>query len=223
MTPKTHDLFPSIEVVFFDFNGVLADDGFGLGLTRVAQQHGLDPHAVAREAVNLFYADLGYLTGKNAEANYWRDLRQRTGIPENDATLKDAIASLCRVRPRMLELADMVRAQGKRAAILSDHTAWLDELDAAQDFFRHFDRVFNSWHEGFHKQEPEAFANALAKMAVAPQAALFIDDMAANVALARSLGMHAIHYVDHAAFEAVFFQYLGAAERHPQADSPLLP
>ncbi|MGE4298973.1 MAG: HAD family hydrolase [Desulfovibrionaceae bacterium] len=215
MTAATHDAPHPIEVVFFDFNGVLAEDGFGRGLAAVADRHGLDPHMVVREAVALFYADHGYLTGKNTEANYWRALRERTGIADTDTALKAAIAPFCRVRPRMLELADTVRAQGMRAAILSDHTTWLDELDAEQDFFRHFDRVFNSWHEGFHKQEPACFRNALAKMAVAPGAALFIDDMPANVALARSLGMHAIHYVDHAAFETAFARYLPPAPRLP--------
>ncbi|MBW1855013.1 MAG: hypothetical protein JRJ00_10100 [Deltaproteobacteria bacterium] len=34
---------PSIEVIFFDFGGVLAEEGFRKGLTSIAHLNGLDP------------------------------------------------------------------------------------------------------------------------------------------------------------------------------------
>ena len=56
---------------------------------------------------------------------------------------------------------------------------------------QYFDFSFASYEIGYYKPDVEGFRCVLSKMGVAGTQVLFIDDMPANVASARSVGMHA--------------------------------
>ncbi len=195
-TAMTPDDRPShIRVVFLDFGGVLAREGFFNGLHELALHHGLDPDYFFRQAVELVYGS-GYLVGQADEADFWRLLREDSGVNWDDATLRELLLSRFELRPRMFEFVDRLRDAGVKTAILSDQTNWLDELEAELGFFKRFDRVFNSYHEGLHKRQPECFERAVAAMGVEPSQALFVDDAARNVALAQEVGLQAIHFTN---------------------------
>lgn len=49
---------------------------------------------------------------------------------------------------------------------------------------------------GVMKPDPRIFETALARAEASPAESVFVDDMAENVAAARSLGMHGIHFTD---------------------------
>lgn len=181
-----------IETVFFDFGGVLAEEGFHQGLRHIAQERGLDPDTFFETAVERIFAT-GYLVGAVDEAAWWEDLRQVTGIHGHDALLRNEILPRFTLRPRVLAAVEGLKLLGLRTAILSDQTNWLDELDAALDFFGRFHRVFNSYHVGLHKRDPECFLNALREMDTPAEKALFIDDAQRNVELAASLGLKVLH------------------------------
>jgi glucose-1-phosphatase len=57
-----------------------------------------------------------------------------------------------------------------------------------------FDAIIVSAEEGMMKPDPAIFEAALRALQVQPAAAVFIDDFAHNVAGARAVGMHAIHF-----------------------------
>ncbi len=57
-----------------------------------------------------------------------------------------------------------------------------------------FDHIVVSAEEGVMKPDPEIFHRALARLAVAPEAAVFIDDNRENFLAARRLGLSAIHF-----------------------------
>ena len=57
-----------------------------------------------------------------------------------------------------------------------------------------FDVVFCSGDEGVAKPDPTAYLTTLERLAVAPEAAVFIDDDIDNVEAARALGMVGIHF-----------------------------
>jgi epoxide hydrolase-like predicted phosphatase len=76
-------------------------------------------------------------------------------------------------------------------------------LPDARDMFKErlngelFDLLVFSGEEGVKKPNPEIFRRALARLGAQPAEALFVDDMGENVAAARALGMHAIHFTPH--------------------------
>lgn len=189
-----------IDWLLLDFGGVIADEGFALGLRAMARRAGRDEALLWRAGLEAVW-DSGYVTGRAPEAAFWALFKERTGLAGDESRWREDILERFRVRPRMIELAGRFRSGGRTAAILSDQTDWLDRLDARQGFYRHFDRVFNSYRHGMTKQEPGYFRLALDELGAVPGRTLFVDDNPGNVERARALGLGAILYEDQPGFE----------------------
>lgn len=189
-----------IDAVILDFGGVVAEEGFAQGIKAIARAHGRDEQAVWKAGLEAVW-ESGYVYGRGGEADFWRLFKERTGISGDEASWRSEVLSLFAVRPFMRELVERLRGMGVVTAILSDQTDWLAVLDERQEFFRHFDKVFNSYHHGMTKKEPEFFLLALRELGVEPGRAVFVDDNPGNVDRARELGMHAILYCDRDDFE----------------------
>ena len=174
--------------ILFDYGGVLAEEGFTLGLEVMARENRLDPADFFRTAAEAIYA-CGYVTGKATEQAYWELLRGQTGIRGEDRALTETILSRFILRPRMIDAVRALRKQGLNPVILSDQTDWLDRLNQRQPFFQEFSRVFNSFHLGKTKREPSLFTDVLATLKVEPGQALFVDDNPGHIARAAALGL----------------------------------
>jgi putative hydrolase of the HAD superfamily len=189
----------SIELVLFDFGGVLAEEGFRNGLAAIALRNGLNPEKFWEQAYALTFNG-GYVTGKIDEATFWQTLREQTGINGSDADLRAEILSRFEPRSWMIEVVKKLSETGIRCAILSDQTNWLDELNAKYDFFRWFDRVFNSFHMGKSKQDPTIFDDIAKELHVNLEQILFIDDNLENIERARKQGLQTIQFKDKGSF-----------------------
>jgi len=198
---------PEIRGVYFDWGGVLAEEGFREGLKAIGSRGGLEPEAFFQAAVDVIW-NTGYVTGGCAEATWWEAVRTATGIAGTDAALRHEILSRFIPRPWMFDLVERLRAAGLRLGILSDQTNWLDELDAELRVFRHFDVVLNSFHEGHTKSEAAFFDMAVERMGVPAGATLFVDDNQGNVDVGRSRGLNCILYTGRRAFEDAFAKFL---------------
>jgi 2-haloacid dehalogenase len=62
------------------------------------------------------------------------------------------------------------------------------------DFLSWFDDIVVSGFEGVIKPDPRIFRILLERQRIAPETAVFIDDVAANAAAASALGIHGIHF-----------------------------
>ncbi len=196
-----------IETVFFDFGGVIAEEGFLNVFMSVATAQGLDPRQVLQEAVNVAYND-GYLVHDIDEKTFWETVRQRTGLQGEDREMRNVMFDGFHIRPRMLAFVELLRKTGRKVCILSDQTNWLDELNERYGFFDKFDIVFNSWHERLHKRDPRCFENALQKAGAAATTSLFVDDATRNVEVARSLGIRSIHFDYPEQFETELYKII---------------
>jgi putative hydrolase of the HAD superfamily len=181
----------SIRAILFDFGGVLAEEGFREGLYAIAHEHGLDPMAFHEAAFESVYAS-GYVLGKGTEADFWRHLRQTTGLHGDEDNMRQAILSRFVLRPRMLALVRALREMGYITAILSDQSDWLDRLDLQLHFFPLFDKVYNSFHLGKGKRDPSTFDDVVLDLGLAPQETLLVDDDPRNVERAQSRGLQAL-------------------------------
>ena len=189
----------SIELILFDFGGVLAEEGFRNGLNAIALRNGLNPEEFWPQAYALTFNG-GYVTGKMDEATFWQTLREQTGIKGSDADLRAEILSRFQIRQWMIEVVKKLREACVRCAILSDQTNWLDELNEKYDFFQWFDQVFNSFHMGKSKQDPTIFDDIAEELHVNPEQILFIDDGSENIERARIKGLQTLLYKDQASF-----------------------
>jgi putative hydrolase of the HAD superfamily len=188
-----------IDVVLFDFGGVIAEEGWKEGLKVVAKANGLDESKFLEDAIDTIYAT-GYLLGKATEDRFWSSLREKTGIKENDALLREEIFSRFLLREWMIDLVKTLRAQKITVGILSDQTDMLDKLNQRYHFFKWFDHVFNSYHLGKGKRDSSLFDDVARTLRCSPDRILFIDDDPGHVDRAREKGWNAIWYVDRGSF-----------------------
>ncbi len=138
--------------------------------------------------------ELRALTGQEDLAPLVTEVLQRRGL---DLTFQQVLDHWCRIEldGRMLQLADRVRAAGVLVAMGTNQNPYrgqymLDNLPYAE----HFDALFHSWQMGLAKPDPAFFHHIVDALGVQPQEAVFVDDMAANAAAARTAGLHGIHW-----------------------------
>jgi putative hydrolase of the HAD superfamily len=185
----------SVDVILFDFGGVLAEEGFRDGLATIAGKNSLEKQSFVRTGSDLVYK-VGYLLGRASEKDYWMALRKETGINGDDQELRNIILSHFKLRTWMMELVEQLRELHIGLGILSDQTNWLDELNAKYGFFKRFDYVFNSYHLGKSKRDPTVFEDVVAVMEVQAHQVLFVDDSPGNIERARGRGLNGLLYED---------------------------
>jgi epoxide hydrolase-like predicted phosphatase len=184
-----------IKWAVFDYGGVLAEEGFVNGLHAIAEQEGLDGQLVYETTREIILSG-GYLVGKILEESFWNAFRRETKIRRSDQDLRNEILSRFKLRPWMLQLVSELRTRGVNTAILSDQVNWLDELDVRDNFFKYFDRVYNSFHVGLSKNDPAIFEELVQWVNCSPGSIVFIDDYLPHIKRARSRGLNTIHYTD---------------------------
>jgi FMN phosphatase YigB (HAD superfamily) len=202
-----------VDVILFDFGGVLAEEGFAGGLAAIARKNEIDEKAFVTLGHELVHKT-GFVTGRSDEAAYWKALRQEAGIRGSDEELRREILSRFELRPWFFRIVRAIRENGTRVGILSDQTLWLDELNAKHDFFRFFDHVFNSYYMGKSKMDPTHFKNILGKLRVKPEKVLFVDDNGGHIERANRQGWHTILYVDRKHFIHHIKKYCAYVENY---------
>lgn len=189
----------AVQAVIFDFDGVIAERGFRAALRALAGRCGLDYAPLPALAMQAL-VDSGYLTGRGSEQAWWERLQGELSALGTCEQFRGDLLEASVVRPWQLALAGRLAGAGYRTAVLSDHTDWLDEIEARQPFGHAFGRVFNSYYLGASKRESASFRAVLDAIGTAPERAVFIDDNPDNVARAAALGMTGIVYREREAF-----------------------
>jgi len=202
-----------IKVVFFDFGGVLAEEGFREGLLAIAGNHGIDPQEFLKTAVDITF-NQGLVTGKINVNFFWQMLREKTGIHSPDDALSHEVLSRFIIRQWMLDIVIKLKQSVIRVAILSDQTNWLDEFAKKHGFFQLFERIFNSYYLGMCKRDLSLFDYVVAEMGVKPEEALLIDDNQGNIERAKQRGLQGILFQNKEAFESELTEVFPFLENH---------
>jgi len=195
MTDKRNGL----DVVLFDFGGVIAEEGWRAGMRIIAENNGLDYEKFLSDANDTIYAS-GYLLGKSSESTFWNALREKTGIVGDDVSLMKEIFPRFIPRDWMIQIVKELKREHFRVGILSDQTDMLDKLDKKFNFFHWFDYVFNSYHLGKGKRDASLFDDIAGVLEIPPERILFVDDDPGHIGRARQRGWQAIHYVNRIEF-----------------------
>ena len=197
-----------IDVILFDFGGVLSEEGLKKGLRVIDEANALNVDCFIQTATDTIY-ETGYITGKGSESDFWNTLRRKTGIKGDNASLTNELMSRFVLNDRMIDLVKKLKSKNLTVGILSDQTDWLDKLNARFDFFKYFDNVFNSYHLGKGKRDISLFDDIAGFLKTPPDRILFIDDDSGNIERARQKGWKAILYVNanlfHLQMDKIFF------------------
>ena len=185
-----------VAVMLIDLDGVLR---LWPNAHSCEEEHGLPSGSVSRAAFAaplLEQAITGRITDREWRAEVSRQLT--LGYPE--ARAREAVeawsAPFGSVNAEVLE---MVAAARKHCVVglVSNATDRLTKDLAALGLAAHLDFVVNSSDIGFAKPRPEIFAHALARTESQPEATVFVDDTASNVAAADALGIRSHHFSCH--------------------------
>jgi putative hydrolase of the HAD superfamily len=136
------------------------------------------------------------LVGRKSLDDYWLEIGPRLGLdtPEEIQAFRQRYFADEAINEGVLALMRKLQSQYKLAVLSNSPprlTKWLDDwgiLDL-------FDAVVCSGDEGVAKPDAAIFEVTLARLGVAPEEAVFIDDSLGHVEAARALGLHAIHFV----------------------------
>lgn len=194
-----------IEAIIWDFGGVITTSPF--------------------EAFSLYETDNGLplnfirmINSTNPDSNAWAQFESnKISLDEFDMVFaleskaagfeisgKDVIGLLYgEVRPRMIEVLKQCKDHYKVACI-TNNVAPQDGVALVPDPARAsrvaealalFDLVVESSIEGIRKPDPRIYTNTCERMGIAPENAVFLDDLGINLKPARALGMQTIKVV----------------------------
>jgi putative hydrolase of the HAD superfamily len=179
--------------VIFDFGGVLVDMRWDVA-EELERAHGLPRHALLETLYRTpTWLDIerghGDPLAWRAEAHRLLEARAGHSLPG----LHDAWIAARQLIRANVALAQRLRP-AFRTAILSNADmslrGRLHELGIHDDF----DTVLSSAEEGVAKPDPEIYRRAAARIGLAPEACVFVDDAEINVRAAEALGMRGIAY-----------------------------
>jgi putative hydrolase of the HAD superfamily len=196
-----------IDFVLFDFGGVLSQEGWKKGLRIIAERNHLQAETFIQIAADTIY-ETGYITGTGSEDDFWRVLKRKTGIQDDNSSMAAELMSCFILDDRMMALVKKLKMKKLGVGILSDQTDWLDRLNDRFCFFALFDHVFNSYHVGKGKRDASVFDDIADLLKVLPHRILFVDDDSGNVARAGQKGWNAIQYTDFESFCVEARKYL---------------
>lgn len=183
-----------IQTVFFDFDGVLTRDRTG---TLTTCRYLAEATGIALEDLRAAFEPhrAALARGLTTRDATWPRVCEAVGRDMPRELLVRAFESTA-LDSAMFAFANSLGRRGK-VGIVTDNpkdrmdvvrrTLWLDRI---------FAPIVVSAEEGCAKDDPVIFERALAKAGVAAAQAAFIDNVEENVAVARSVGMHAIFFDD---------------------------
>ena len=169
------------DAVIFDFGGVITASPFE-AFNRLEAARGLPRNFVRR------------VNAANPDTNAWARFERA----EIDAATFDTLFAADAAA------LDQIKAAGYRIACITNnvpagHGAGmapsLDRADIIAAVFARFEHVIESSKAGIRKPDPRIYQMMCARLGLAPEACIYLDDLGINCKPAARMGMHAIKVV----------------------------
>ncbi len=190
----------NIDAVIFDIGGVLVRIELSAILKSVSQLSKKSPFELA--AIYKHQSILDFEVGKITEREFHRVLEGLLGCPFPYPQFCETWNSIFigEIEPTVTLMHALNAQPELKVGILSNtnclHLEWMRARLKTFDGIKHF---YASNEIGHRKPNASAYHYVLDKMGVAPERAVFIDDLSENIAAAKAVGMHGIEATDAAA------------------------
>ncbi|MCL5101768.1 MAG: HAD-IA family hydrolase [Candidatus Marsarchaeota archaeon] len=151
------------------------------------------PEKTIFETFNKYYNEI--FTSKISQREFIKRVSNDIGIKCKNLSFEDYFIKTARANSGLIKFIKKLRGRYKIALFTNvsrkryNHSMYLLKKDT-------FDYVFASCFTKLKKPDIDAYEYVLRKCKVKPNEALFIDDLRANVAQARMLGLNAILFKD---------------------------
>lgn len=180
-----------IDVVLFDFGGVIVPAQGGEALAAYESRLGLDPGLLHPL---MFDSDLwrSVSIGTLDTDGYWEAVGQ--GSQRDPALLREMLADVWEPPDIDEDVLAIIRALRTRVrvALLSNASLGLEAHLQRLGIADLFDPIINSARVGLRKPDPAVFQHALTVLDVPPRSVLFVDDKSRNTVVAEELGIASI-------------------------------
>lgn len=184
--------------VVFDLGGVVVDSPLQ-AINRYERDHGLAHNAINRAIVDAgergawSRLERGELGMDDFFAPFEVDCRA-AGLGVDGRRVMEYIASGTGPRPQMLLAIRRLRERELRVAALTNN--WPSENQSDNPLREYFHVFVESSVVGLRKPDPRIYELCCRELEVAPDAAVFLDDIGRNLKAARALGMTTIKVED---------------------------
>jgi FMN phosphatase YigB (HAD superfamily) len=184
-----------VQTIIFDLSEVLIAGLVGVEVRLAEQLHLPSPTIWPAFGDGLQELCCGRLT----EDEYLAQIILRRGWDLSREQLKGVIrCNFHHQVPGMQTILDRLRRRYE-LVLMSDHAReWMAYIQTIHSFFDKFAGSFFSFELGQTKTNPEAFRMVLDRLGRPAHACLLVDDSERNVAVAQSVGMLGIRFVDSA-------------------------
>ena len=183
-----------IKAIIFDFGGVLVRTADYSPRRNLESRLGL---AEWESEKIVFNSDIGQQAQRGEVTNdiLWQSVADTLSLSPSD--LEQFQSEFWGGDVLDEELVDLIRSLRGRytTALISNATDGLRAtLTGKYPVADAFDLIVISAEEKVMKPRPEIYLRTLERLGVEPAESVFVDDFAENIAGARNLGMHAIHF-----------------------------
>ena len=189
---------PDIQAVIFDWGGVLEALPGDAHIAKWEQRLALESGALMRVFWGKVWRQLS--TGAITLEDYVAHIAEQLGFPDAEAGRRFLVEFYAgdRFYPQMANAVRGLQSHYKVALLsnASPNQASRVRESFGFDVDTEFDVYVNSALVGLRKPDPAIFELALEQLGVAPQQAIFLDDLIYNVDAARELGLHTVQVVD---------------------------
>ena len=187
----------SIDAVIFDFGRVICDFDLGKFIARAARSSTLSEAGLkGAMAESLKMADR-YETGLMTSREFYTNVCRLASLTMSEEEFVRAWTDIFTPKPATFELVKRLKGR-YRLGLLSNTNEWHFEFGVRPvAIFPLFDAVTLSFQVRAMKPDRRIYDDMLSKLALPAAACVYIDDIAENVAAARDLGLHGIHYTTH--------------------------
>lgn len=190
-----------IDLVLFDFGGVFTESPFA-AVESMAREMGVDTAQFSELMFGAYHQDTdhpwhqlerGEISFDEARARTIV-LGEREGLKVDPLDLLVRMASGNLMREPMVDLLKAVKQAGYATGIITNNVhEFRDGWRSLMPVDVLIDCVFDSSELGMRKPNPTIYRHALAAMGdIAPERAVFLDDVEQNVLSAQSVGIHGI-------------------------------
>jgi len=200
-----------VRAVIFDWGGVMEALPDDARIAEWERRLALEPGALMRVLWGKTWRRLS--VGAITEDDYVTRIAGQLGFPDAEVGhrfLQEFYAG-DRFYPQVAAAVRALQSRYKVALLTNASPGQADRARERLGFDVHaeFDVYVNSAHVGLRKPDPAIFHLTLDQLGVAPQQAIFLDDMVYNVDSAHELGIHTVQFVDPATSLAELEALLG--------------
>ncbi|MBL8793060.1 MAG: HAD family phosphatase [Planctomycetia bacterium] len=184
----------SIRTIIFDFGNVIGFFDHRRATRRIAEQTGL-PEELLFQTLLDFDLEDPFEAGLLTSAEVFTRLRATWGTTTPDELLDETLSDIFWPNP---EICDLVpRLRGRYRLLLGSNTNELHARRFRREFAEvlgHLDELVLSFEIGARKPRPAFFEHCHRRAGCAPDECLFIDDLEANIAGAKAVGLQGVVY-----------------------------